>query len=75
MNRTIREARPTDITEVMQVMEAAKKIMRQSGNMHQWVDGYPSEAVVFKDISTFHLVTKDSPTKKFWQNRNFYKEL
>jgi hypothetical protein len=55
----------------MQVMEAAKKIMRQSGNMHQWVDGYPSEAVVFKDISTFHLVTKDSPTKKFWQNRNF----
>ena len=39
MNRTIREARPTDITEIMQVMEAAKKIMRQSGNMHQWVDG------------------------------------
>ena len=50
MNRTIREARPTDITEIMQVMEAAKKIMRQSGNMHQWVDGYPSEAVVFKDM-------------------------
>ena len=71
MNRTIREARPTDITEIMQVMEAAKKIMRQSGNMHQWVDGYPSEAVVFKDISTCHLVTKDSTTKKFWQNRNF----
>ena len=34
----------------MQVMEAAKKIMRSSGNMHQWEDGYPSEAVIFSDM-------------------------
>ena len=34
----------------MQVMEAAKKIMRQSGNMHQWGEGYPSEAVIMSDI-------------------------
>ena len=47
--RTIREAKPVDIPEIMQVMEAAKKIMRQSGNMHQWGDGYPSEAVIFSD--------------------------
>ncbi|SEM89351.1 hypothetical protein SAMN04487902_104288 [Prevotella sp. ne3005] len=50
MNWTIREAKPTDITEIMQVMDAAKKIMRQSGNMHQWGDGYPSEAVIFSDM-------------------------
>ena len=50
MNRTIREAKPTDIPEIMQVMEAAKKIMRSSGNMHQWGDGYPSEAVIFSDM-------------------------
>jgi len=50
MNRNVREARPTDITDIMQVMEAAKKIMRSSGNMHQWGDGYPSEAVIFSDI-------------------------
>ena len=49
MSRTIREAKPADIPEIMQVMEAAKKIMRQSGNMHQWGDGYPSEAVIFSD--------------------------
>ena len=50
MNWTIREAKPTDITEIMQVMDAAKKIMRQSGNMHQWGDGYPSEEVIFSDM-------------------------
>ena len=50
MNWTIREAKPTDITEIMQVMDAAKKIMRQSGNMHQWGDSYPSEAVIFSDM-------------------------
>lgn len=50
MNRIIREAKPTDIPEIMQVIEAAKKIMRQSGNMHQWADGYPSEAVIISDM-------------------------
>ena len=50
MSRTIREARPTDMTDIMKVMDAAKKIMRQSGNMHQWGDGYPSEAVIMADM-------------------------
>ena len=34
----------------MKVMDAAKKIMRQSGNIHQWGEGYPSEAVITTDI-------------------------
>ncbi len=34
----------------MKVMDAAKKIMRQSGNMHQWGEGYPSEAVIMADM-------------------------
>ena len=46
----IREARPSDMSAIMQVMEAAKKIMRSSGNMHQWGEGYPSEAVILSDI-------------------------
>jgi predicted GNAT family N-acyltransferase len=50
MSRIIREAKATDIADIMQVMEAAKKIMRASGNMHQWADGYPSKAVVFSDM-------------------------
>ena len=48
--RKVREIKPTDISEIMLVMEAAKRIMRQSGNMHQWGDGYPSETVIFSDM-------------------------
>lgn len=50
MNKTIREAKPSDISAIMLVMEAAKKIMRSSDNMHQWGDGYPSEAVIYSDM-------------------------
>ena len=50
MGRKIRKAKPTDITDIMQVMEAAKGIMRSAGNMNQWTDGYPSETVIFSDI-------------------------
>jgi len=32
MSRIIREAQPSDMAEIMLVMDAAKKIMRQSGN-------------------------------------------
>ncbi len=50
----IRQATPADLPSVMQVMEAAKGIMRQSGNLHQWVDGYPSEEVIMADIQNGH---------------------
>ena len=50
MKRMIREARPADLAEVMKVIDAAKMIMRQSGNMHQWADSYPSEAVILSDM-------------------------
>ena len=38
------------MAEIMKVMDAAKGIMRQSGNMHQWGEGYPSEAVITADM-------------------------
>ena len=50
MNRIIREAKPTDMNDIMKVMDAAKRIMRQSGNMHQWGEGYPSEGVILSDM-------------------------
>lgn len=49
-NRTIRKASKADMTDIMQVMETAKTIMRAIGNMNQWKDGYPSEAVIEADI-------------------------
>lgn len=50
MSRKIRKAKAADMPAIMQVMEAAKRIMRQSGNMHQWTGGYPSEAVILSDM-------------------------
>lgn len=49
-HRIIRLAVPSDMQAIMQVMDAAKQIMRASGNLHQWVNGYPSEAVIAADI-------------------------
>jgi hypothetical protein len=50
MNRVIRKAKPSDLSAIMQVMDAAKAIMRASGNMHQWTEGYPSEDVILSDV-------------------------
>ena len=50
MNRAIRNARPADMSCIMQVMEVAKGIMRSSGNINQWGEGYPSEAIILSDI-------------------------
>ena len=38
------------MADIMLVMDAAKRIMRQSGNMHQWGEGYPSESVIIADM-------------------------
>lgn len=46
-------ARPAilpDVQAIMTVLEAAKGIMRASGNLHQWVNGYPSAEVIRDDI-------------------------
>lgn len=51
MSRVIRESTGNDVAAILDVMEAAKGIMRRSGNMHQWTDGYPSAAVIEGDIS------------------------
>ena len=50
MSRTIRKATLSDMAAIMGVMMAAKQIMRSTGNIHQWHDGYPSEEVIASDI-------------------------
>ena len=57
MSRIIREAIPTDIPEIMKVVDAAKIIMRQSGNMHQWGEGYPSEEFCFSHDTNIRIDT------------------
>ena len=50
----IRQATYEDIDALMEIFAVAKQIMRASGNMHQWNDGYPSREVVMRDIDRGH---------------------
>lgn len=47
---TVKPASKADLPDIMAVLQAAKGIMRASGNTRQWVNGYPSEDVVLDDI-------------------------
>lgn len=47
----VRTAQIEDLSAIMTVLEAAKGIMRRSGNTGQWVNGYPSEEVIRNDIA------------------------
>lgn len=48
--RQIREAIMTEIPAIMPVIDAAREMMRASGNVNQWINGYPSEEVIQADI-------------------------
>lgn len=47
---TIRRSTAADIDAIMACYDAAKQIMRASGNRKQWVNGYPSRRLVAGDI-------------------------
>lgn len=51
MHRTIRLATYDDIPAIMLVIDAAREMMHSSGNVNQWINGYPSEEVIHADIA------------------------
>lgn len=50
----IRQATYSDLPDLMKIFEGARLIMRESGNLLQWNDGYPSEDIVRADIEAGH---------------------
>lgn len=48
---TIRLATYEDIPAIMPVIDAAREMMHASGNVNQWINGYPSEQVIQADIA------------------------
>ena len=46
----IRHTILSDIPACLELYEAARGIMRASGNLSQWTNGYPSEAILRDDI-------------------------
>ena len=51
MHRTIRLATYDNIPAIMLVIDAARELMHSSGNVNQWINGYPSEEVIHADIA------------------------
>lgn len=49
-SRMIRKATYSDVPRLMEIFEAARRIMRSCGNMNQWNHEYPSEDIVRLDI-------------------------
>lgn len=47
--RRIRKVEAADTDSVLTVMQAARGIMRSSGNLHQWGDDYPSAGAIDRD--------------------------
>ena len=48
--RVIREAEASDMEAILDVMDAARGIMRESGNLHQWGDSYPGADAIARDM-------------------------
>ena len=40
----------TDVDRIMQVLDAAKQVMREAGNVNQWINGYPTVEAVMADV-------------------------
>lgn len=73
----IRHAAESDLPRILEIYDIARQFMRQSGNMTQWINGYPSEPLLRQDIMNgdlyvmedeggvycvFALVMGDDPT-------------
>ena len=46
----IRKAIERDLLELKSIVAKARELMKASGNVDQWVDGYPSNEVLLSDI-------------------------
>lgn len=48
--RKIRHASAGDLGRIMEVLAAAKQVMRRAGNVNQWINGYPDEGAILSDM-------------------------
>lgn len=48
--RKIRHATVDDLGRIMEVLGAAKQVMRNAGNANQWIGGYPDEQAILRDM-------------------------
>ncbi len=55
---SVRKAAPSDLDTIMAVIDAARAIMRATGNLTQWPEGYPSRTTIEQDIDSgnFYII-------------------
>ena len=47
----VKQAGPQDIDSILKIIDGARAIMRDCGNMTQWNKGYPSKQIILNDIN------------------------
>ena len=50
----IRPSTHSDLPQLLQIYETARRFMQQTGNAGQWMDGYPKEELLISDIKQGH---------------------
>lgn len=55
---SVRRATPSDLDSIMVVIDAARAIMRATGNLTQWPVGYPARTTIEHDIASgnFYII-------------------
>ena len=64
----IRNAIESDLLEIKSIVAKARELMKLSGNINQWVDGYPSIDVLLSDIrsgNAYLLLREDKAVAYF----------
>lgn len=84
---SIRKTELRDIPAILDIYNVARKFMRETGNTGQWIDGYPSEQQLKRDIdaggsyvitdetgkvcATFFFVVGEDPTYSVIEDGNW----
>jgi RimJ/RimL family protein N-acetyltransferase len=50
----VKQAQTEHLDRILDIIDEARKIMRENGNMTQWADGYPSPETILEDIANGH---------------------
>ena len=64
----IRKAIDSDLLEIKKIVAKARDIMKSSGNVNQWVDGYPTREVLLADVrsgNAYLLLREDKAVAYF----------
>ena len=56
----IRHAKREDLPAIRSILDGARIFMHRSGNPHQWIDGYPSDQIILKDIAEGNFYVEET---------------